>query len=71
MESNTKIEAKRRAINKWGAIEKSPILLPQYWENDHFYKVSKIISHFDGSNNIFTDCTYLKILLKWIITEIA
>ena len=24
-----------RAITKWGAIEKSPILLSQYWKNDH------------------------------------
>ena len=29
-----------RAITKWGAIEKS----------------KKIISHFDGSNNIFANC---------------
>ena len=25
-----------RAITKWGAIEKSPILLSQYWKIDHF-----------------------------------
>ena len=32
-----KIEAKRlRAITKWGAIEKSPILLSQYWKNYYF-----------------------------------
>ena len=24
-----------RAITKWGAIEKSPILLSKYWKNDH------------------------------------
>ena len=29
-----------------GAIEKSSILLSQYWKNYHF----------DGSNNIFADC---------------
>ena len=41
--THTKIEAKRlgattfgRAITKWGAIEKSPILLSQYWKNHHF-----------------------------------
>ena len=45
-----------RAIIKWGAIEKSPLLLSQYWENYHFKRVSKIISHFVGSNNIFSDC---------------
>ena len=25
-----------RAINKWGVIEKSLILLSQYWKNYHF-----------------------------------
>ena len=35
------------AITKWGAIEISP--LP-------FLKGKKIISYFDGSNNIFVDC---------------
>ena len=33
----------RRAIIKWGAIEKSQIL-------------TKIILHFDCNNNIFADC---------------
>ena len=33
----TKIEAKvLRAITKGGAIEKSPILLPQFWINEEF-----------------------------------
>ena len=45
-----------RAITNWGAIEKSPILQSQYWKNYHFKRVPKIISHFDGSNNIFADC---------------
>ena len=45
-----------RAITKWGSIEKSPILLSQYWKNYYFYRIPKIISHFDGSNNIFADC---------------
>ena len=49
-----------RAITKWGEIEESPILLSQYWKNYHFYRVKKIISHFDGSNNIFADCIILK-----------
>ena len=56
MNQSTKIEAKRlRAITKWEAIEKSKILLSQYWKNNHFLRVTKIISHFDGSNNIFAD----------------
>jgi hypothetical protein len=47
-----------RAITKWGAIEKSPILLSQYWKIYHFLRVTKIISHFDDSNNIFVDCSF-------------
>ena len=47
------------AITKWGAIEKSPILLSQYWKNYHFEWLKKTISHFDGSNNIFADCTHI------------
>ena len=46
-----------RAITKWGAIQKSPILLSQYGKNYHFRRVTKIILHFDGSNNISADCT--------------
>ena len=55
LKTYTKIEAKcdnfcyckvGRAITKWGAIEKSY----------HFETVPKIISHLDGSNNIFADC---------------
>ena len=45
----------RRAITKWGSIEKSPILRSQYWKNYHFLKGNKINSHFDGSNNIFAN----------------
>ena len=44
-----------RAITNWAAIEKSPILLSQYWKNCHL-KGKKNISHFDGNNNIFADC---------------
>ena len=47
-----------RAITKRGAIEKSPLFLSQYWKKYHFLMVAKIISHFDGSNNIFADCTH-------------
>ena len=38
-----------------GAIEKSPILLSQYWKNK-WLDGTIIISYFDGSNNIFADC---------------
>ena len=30
-----------RAVNKWRAVEKSLILLSQYWNNDHFDRVPK------------------------------
>ena len=42
-----------RAITKWGATEKSLILLSQYWKNYYFDMVPKVISHFGGTNNIF------------------
>jgi hypothetical protein len=38
-----------------GAIEKSPILLLQYWKNEWF-DGTIIISYFGGINNIFADC---------------
>ena len=57
-----------RAITKWGAIEKSPILLSQYWKSYHFWRVTKIISHFDGSNNIFADCISICYTLGWCLT---
>ena len=34
-----------RAITKWIAIEKSPILLSQYWKKYQFYMVTPNISH--------------------------
>ena len=40
-----------RVITLQGAIEKSPILLSQYWKNQWF-DGNIIISYFDGSNNI-------------------
>ena len=43
-------------ITLQGAIDKSPILLSQYWKNEWF-DGSIIISYFDGSNNMFADCT--------------
>ena len=41
-------------VDLQGAIEKSPILLSQYWKNKLF-NGSIIISYFVGSNNIFAD----------------
>jgi hypothetical protein len=38
-----------------GAIEKSPILLSQYWKNE-WMNGNIIISYFGGSNNICADC---------------
>ena len=49
-----------RTITKWGVIEKSPIL-----EKLPFLKLTKFMSHFDGSNNIFVDCIYLSVYLVW------
>ena len=43
-----------RAITKWGAIEKSN------------KRVTKIISHYDGSNNIFVDCSVV-MPQKWFL----
>ena len=45
-----------RAIAKWRAIEKSPILLSQYWNNE-WLDGTIIILYFGGSNNIFANCT--------------
>ena len=56
-------------ITLQGVIEKSPILLSQYWKIE-WLDGSIIISHFGGSNNIFDDCTILWCCLgrerKWI-----
>ena len=45
-----------RMITLQGAIEKSPILLSQYWKNE-WLDGNIIILYFAGSNNIFADCT--------------
>ena len=44
-----------RVIPLQGAIEKSPILLSQYWKNERL-DGTIIISYFGGSNSIFADC---------------
>ena len=43
-----------KLITLQGAIEKSPILLSQYWKNG-WLNGNIIISYFGGSNNIFVD----------------
>ena len=46
-----------RVITLQGEIEKSPILLSQYWKNERL-DGNIIISYFGCSNNIFADCKY-------------
>ena len=46
-----------KLITLQGAIEKSPILLSQYWKNECL-DGNIIISYFGGSNNIFDDCRF-------------
>ena len=60
-----------RAITKWGAIKKCPILLSQYWKNYHFKRETKIIFHFDGSNNIFVDCRFVIMMIGLVIIIIG
>ena len=43
-------------ITLQGAIEKSPLLISQYWKNEGL-DVTIIISYFGDSNNTFADCT--------------
>ena len=51
-----------RVITLEGAIEKSPILLSQYWKNGSF-DGTILISYFGGSNNIYADCTANDLIL--------
>ena len=37
-------------------MEKSTLLLSQYWKNKHFDCATKLISYFVGTNNSFADC---------------
>ena len=52
-----------RVITLQRAIEKSPILLSQYWKNEWLYGTI-INSYFGGSNNIFADCTDRKLKMN-------
>ena len=56
--NDTKKDAKRikNLITFQGAIEKSPIMLLQYFKFK-WLDGTIIISYFGGSNNIFADCT--------------
>ena len=45
-------------ITLQGAIERSLILLSQYWKNERF-DGTIIISYFGGSNDIFANCMCL------------
>jgi hypothetical protein len=58
------MDAKRnkRIITLHRAIEKSPILLSQFWKNYHLLRVTNNISHFDVSKNIFVDCILISSL---------
>ena len=56
-----------RAKTILGAIEKRLPLLSQYWKNSHFDGVSKIISHFGGTNNMFVD--YMLVLCSNSINQ--
>ena len=53
------MQKRLRGITLQGAIEKSPILLSQYWKNE-WLDGNIIISYFGGSNNIFVDCIFAK-----------
>ena len=53
------------AITKWGAIEKSPILLFQLseLENQYYNMAAKFNLYFGGTNNIFVDCSAVNSLI--------
>ena len=56
--TDAKIKQRRlRAITLQGAIEKSQILLLQYWKYEQLYNAPKnVLSHFWCSNIIFGGC---------------
>ena len=49
-----RMQKRLKVITLQGAIEKSPILLSQYWKNE-WLDGNIVISYFDGSNNICID----------------
>ena len=51
-----------KVIALQGAVEKSPILLSQYWKFE-WLDGTIIILYFGGSNTIFADCTPLTYVL--------
>jgi hypothetical protein len=58
-----------RVISLQGAIEKSPLLLSQYWKFE-WLDGTIIILYFGGSNNIFADCNdYLVIFANCSLWE--
>ena len=58
-----RMQKELRVITLQGAIEKSPILLSQYWKNE-LLDDNIIISYFGGSNNIFANCTYYYVMFS-------
>ena len=52
-----------------GEIDKSPILLSQYWKNECL-NGTIIIAYFGGINNIFADYTFSKVPDKLTTIEI-
>ena len=57
------------AITKWGAIEKSPILLFQLseLENQYYNMAANFNLYFGGTNNIFVDCSAIN-SLNYLLT---
>ena len=62
-----KVQRGLRVITLQEAIEKSPILLSQYWIFDWF-DGTIIISYFGGSNNTFADCTLISPTVSVLLT---
>ena len=64
-----RMQKELRVITLQGAIEKSPILLSQYWKSE-WLDDTIIISYFGGSNNIFVITRVLGLLsvpVKWVM----
>ena len=63
------MQRRLKFITLQGAMEKSPILLSQYWKNESL-NGNIIISYFGGRNNIFADCIFWHSTFKAIINKI-